>query len=110
MTTFHIPGLVADQAEERYRHLAAGYRVPAPPPSERPARLTFRNPETDKILTAEVGKPLAPTWSMVMAILPGPPTVVVCEEQHKNSFIVPAENIIDVQMFGEGPHQDGAAV
>jgi hypothetical protein len=101
VTSFHIPGLTAAQAEERYRELAAGYQVPAPPPNQRPCRLTFRNPETNKVITAEIGKLLALTWSTVMAILPGPPTVVVCEEQHKHSFIVPAENIINVQMFGQ---------
>jgi hypothetical protein len=99
--TFFIPGLTAEQAGERYRELTAGYQVPVPPANERLFRLTFRNNETGWIITAEVGKPLAPTWSTVMAILPGPPTVVVCEDQYKHSFIVPAENIIDVEMFGE---------
>jgi hypothetical protein len=103
---FHIPGLFDQQAEARYRELAAGYQVPTPPPNERPFRPTFRNNETGKIITAEVGNHLAPNWSPVMAILPGPPTVVVCAEQHKHSFIVPAGNIIDTEMFGEDEPSD----
>jgi hypothetical protein len=100
-TPFHIPGLTAEQADERYRELAARYQVPVPPPDQRIARLTFRNPDLNRNLTAEVGKAISPTWSTVMAILTGPPTVVVCEEQHRHSFIVPAENIIDVQLFSQ---------
>jgi len=80
MTTFHIPGLTAQQAEE-----------------------------VDKTLIAEVGKPLAPNWSTVIAILPGPPTVVVCAEQHKHSFIVPTENIIDMETFDEEKPSDTAS-
>jgi hypothetical protein len=102
LSSFHIPGLTAEQAEARYRELAAGYQVPVPPHHRRIARLTYKNPEQDIILTAEVGKAIHPSWSTVMAILPGPPVVVVCDEQHKHSFIVPEDCIVEVEMFGCG--------
>jgi hypothetical protein len=101
VTAFHIPGLTPERADERYRQLAAGYQVPVPPPNQRIARLTFRNPEIDRTITAEVGKPISPGWSTVRAILPGPPIVVVCAEQHTHSFIVPEVNVIAMETFSE---------
>ena|SRR5262245_54739241 len=100
---FHIPCLRPVEAEARYRSLASGYHVPVPPPDERPFRLTFRNPDRGVVLTAEVGKAIGPDWSPVMAILPGPPTIIVCEQQRPHSFIVPPEHIIDVEMFAGEP-------
>lgn len=94
---FPLPGLSPEDEERVYCQWAVNYDVPVVPPHKRIFRLTFMNPH--RLLVAEVGEQLAPTWSTVVAIFPGPPIIVACSQRHEHSAVVPADCVKEIEYF-----------
>jgi hypothetical protein len=93
---FPLPGVSPDQGEANYCDWAIRYDVPVPPQGRRIFRLSFMNPHS--LLVAEVGKALAPGWSTVVAIFPGPPTIIA-SELHIHSAAIPVDCVRDIEYF-----------